>query len=156
MEEKKYYRHQSYKRFDTYVDDWILISLAASNLNIKEYDLTEDDVNEYIDSMKKSQEQFSRFKKDRLFLWRIAYICFCSSCFVMVIFILPKLVITLILWLLFTTLFLLLHPLYVLYEGMEIIFDKKYMDRYFKINPHIERMVDDYKWNQHQKAIITL
>ncbi len=45
----KLYRHQLYQRFNTYVDVWTYVSLAATNLDVKEYDLTEEDVKEYIE-----------------------------------------------------------------------------------------------------------
>lgn len=64
MEEKKYYRHQSYKRFDTYVDDWTYVSLASTKSDIEEYDLTEEDVKEYIEFMKESQVRYKQFKRE--------------------------------------------------------------------------------------------
>ena len=48
MDDQKRYKHQSYGRFSTYVDDWISVSQAASCLDIEEYDLTEDDIKDYI------------------------------------------------------------------------------------------------------------
>lgn len=63
MEDKKRYRHQSYKRFKTSVDDWTCISLSAINLDVKEYDLTEEDVKEYIEFMNESQVRYKQFKR---------------------------------------------------------------------------------------------
>jgi hypothetical protein len=37
------------ERFNTYVDVWTYVSLAATNLDVKVYDLTEEDVKEYIE-----------------------------------------------------------------------------------------------------------
>lgn len=64
MEERKYYRHQQYSRFNTYVDDWTYVSLSAINLDVKEYDLTEEDVKEYIEFMKESQVRYKQFKRE--------------------------------------------------------------------------------------------
>ncbi len=147
MENKKRYSHQSYRRFSTYIDDWTKVSMALTHMDASRYDLTDEEVNEYISLMRKSQERYKMFKKTRLLRWRIAYISLCLFFFVFLLFTLPKIAITLLLWILFTTFFLVLYPLYVLYEGLECVFDKKYQDRYFEIDPYIEKMVDDYTWN---------
>ena len=151
MDEQKRNKHQSYGRFSTYVDDWIAVSQAAHYLDVKEYDLTEDDIKEYIKNMEQSQERYKAFKKDRLLLWRIIYISICSIFLISFLFLMPKIVVSIIIWLLFITIGLLLYPFYVLYEGLEVIFDNKYQHRFIKIDPHVEKMVDDYRWKQHVK-----
>lgn len=147
MEDKKRYRHQLYRRFSTYVDDWAKVSMALTHMDVSKYDLTDEDVKNYIVSMRESQEKYKKFKIIRLWWWRTLYIVFCMYSFIILLLILPKIAITMLLWLSFITLGLIFYPLYILYEGLEVIFDKKYQNNYFEIDPYIEKMVDDYTWS---------
>lgn len=97
--------------------------------------------------MRESQEKYKKFKIIRLWWWRTLYIVFCMYSFIILLLILPKIAITMLLWLSFITLGLIFYPLYILYEGLEVIFDKKYQNNYFEIDPYIEKMVDDYTWS---------
>lgn len=147
MEDKKRYRHQLYRRFSIYVDDWAKVSMALTHMDVSKYDLTDEDVKNYIVSMRESQEKYKKFKKIRLWWWRTLYIVFCMYSFIILLLILPKIAITILLWLSFITLGLIFYPLYILYEGLEVIFDKKYQNNYFEIDSYIEKMVDDYTWS---------
>lgn len=69
MEDKKRYRHQLYRRFSTYVDDWAKVSMALTHMDVSKYDLTDEDVKDYIVSMRESQEKYKKFKKIRLWWW---------------------------------------------------------------------------------------
>ena len=103
MEDKKRYRHQLYRRFSTYVDDWAKVSMALTHMDVSKYDLTDEDVKNYIVSMRESQEKYKKFKKIRLWWWRTLYIVFCMYSFIILLLILPKIAITMLLWLSFIT-----------------------------------------------------
>ena len=150
--EEKYYQHRYYCRFSTFYGASQDVIEAASVMNLNDYDLTDEDIRIYVRRMNEAQDNFSKLMRKELILWRVVY-ALCVILFFLLLFaILPKFVKVLMLWIMMVSCLMVLYPFYILYKGLEDIVEHKYVSRlFFFTDPHIEKMVDDYKWIQHKR-----
>lgn len=150
MNPKEYYNwHGRFRRFYTYYGDYQEFSLAVCQSKLEDYDLTEEYVKDYANQMFNSMQRFDEFKKKKLREWRLILAIIICVFLMIILLLLPKEIIPAFLWVVLLLYLLAYYPFIDYTKQLGYIIDEKYRRYFFKIDPHIERMVDDYLWRKH-------
>lgn len=145
----KYDWHASYRRFSSYNDDGLHLHQAIYRSKLDDYDLTEEYVIDYSDKMYNSKEKFAEFKKNMLRKWRLYIVLIITALLLVILFLLPQEAFIPFLWIYLMLYLLLYYPFIDFTKQLEYIIDVKYRRYFFNIDPHVEKMVDDFLWHEH-------